>query len=59
MAKCYVCGRGAQYGHSVSHAFNRTNRRFDVNIQKTTIRDGNKVKKVALCTRCMRNRVKA
>lgn len=59
MAKCHVCGRGAQYGRSVSHAFNRTNRRFDINIQKTTIRDGNKVKKVSICTRCMRNRVKA
>ena len=45
MAKCHVCGRGAQYGRSVSHAFNRTNRRFDVNIQKTTIREGNRTKK--------------
>jgi large subunit ribosomal protein L28 len=59
MAKCYVCGRGAQYGHNVSHAFNRTNRRFDVNMQKTTIREGNKMKKVAICSRCLRNRTKA
>jgi large subunit ribosomal protein L28 len=59
MAKCYVCGRGAQFGHNVSHAFNRTNRRFDVNIQKTVIREGTKNKKVMMCTRCLRNRVKA
>jgi large subunit ribosomal protein L28 len=59
MAKCYVCGRGAQYGHNVSHAKNRTNRRFDINIQKTTILEGGKAKKVTICTRCLRNRVKA
>ena len=59
MAKCYVCGRGAQYGHKVSHAKNRTNRRFDVNVQKTTIVEAGKAKKVVMCTRCLRNRVKA
>ncbi len=59
MAKCFVCGRGAQYGHKVSHAKNRTNRRFDLNIQKATIMDAGKSKKVSICTRCLRNRVKA
>ncbi|MBI1802423.1 MAG: 50S ribosomal protein L28 [Chloroflexi bacterium] len=58
MAKCYVCGRGAQFGHNVSHAFNRTNRRFDVNIQRTTVNQDGKSKKVPICTRCLRNRTK-
>ncbi len=58
MAKCYVCGRGAQYGHNVSHAFNRTKRRFDINIQKTSINEGGKLKKVSICTRCLRDREK-
>ena len=57
MAKCYVCQRSAMYGHNVSHAKNRTNRRFDVNLQKTTIREGNKAKKVDICTRCLRTRM--
>lgn len=57
MAKCYVCQRGAMYGHNVSHAKNRTNRRFDLNLQKTTIREGNKTKKVDICTRCLRSRM--
>jgi ribosomal protein L28 len=45
------------YGHKVSHAKNRTNRRFDLNLQKTTLRDGKKTKKVAICTRCLRSRM--
>jgi large subunit ribosomal protein L28 len=58
LAKCYVCGRGAQYGHNVSHSKRRTNRRFDLNIQKSTIRVAGKAKRVDICTRCMRNQVK-
>ena len=54
MAKCYKCERGAQYGHKVSHAKNRTNRRFDVNLQRTIIIVGGKKKRVELCTRCLR-----
>ena len=30
---CQVTGKKAQYGHLVSHANNRTNRRFEINLQ--------------------------
>ena len=59
MAKCYVCGRGPQYGHNVSHAKNRTNRRWNVNIQKSLIREGALTKKVDICTSCLRDQMKA
>ncbi|MBI5877004.1 MAG: 50S ribosomal protein L28 [Chloroflexi bacterium] len=59
MAKCYVCGRGAQYGHKVSHSKRHTNRRFDLNIQKSTVREAGKAKRVDICTRCMRSQVKS
>jgi large subunit ribosomal protein L28 len=59
LAKCYICGRGAQYGHKVSHSKRRTNRRFDVNIQKTVVREGTRSKRVDICTRCMRSQVKS
>jgi large subunit ribosomal protein L28 len=31
--RCEVCGKGPQFGHRVSHANNRTNRRFNPNLQ--------------------------
>jgi len=42
----------------VSHSKRRTNRRFDLNIQKSTVREGGKTKRVDVCTRCMRSQVK-
>jgi large subunit ribosomal protein L28 len=35
-AYCQVTQTGPQFGHSVSHAQNKTKRRFDPNIQKKT-----------------------
>ena len=35
-ANCQVTQTGPQFGHSVSHAQNKTKRRFDPNIQKKT-----------------------
>ncbi|MEQ7848182.1 50S ribosomal protein L28 [Nocardioides kribbensis] len=31
---CQVTGRQPSFGHHVSHSHRRTNRRFDVNVQK-------------------------
>jgi large subunit ribosomal protein L28 len=35
-AYCQVTQTGPQFGHNVSHAQNKTKRRFDPNIQKKT-----------------------
>ncbi|MEN9715284.1 MAG: hypothetical protein RJA35_751, partial [Actinomycetota bacterium] len=35
-ANCQVTQTGPQFGHNVSHAQNKTKRRFDPNIQKKT-----------------------
>jgi large subunit ribosomal protein L28 len=35
-AYCQVTQKSPQFGHSVSHAQNKTKRRFDPNIQKKT-----------------------
>ena len=38
MAKrCEVCGKGPQFGNNVSHANNRTRRRFDPNLQSIRV----------------------
>ena len=33
---CEVTGKRVMYGNNVSHAHNKTRRRFDVNLQKKT-----------------------
>jgi large subunit ribosomal protein L28 len=46
--------RGPQFGHNVSHSKRRTNRRFDVNVQRATIVvDGHK-KRVQICSQCLK-----
>ena len=45
---CDICGKGKMAGKTVSHANNKANRTFEVNLQETVI-DG---KKVRVCKRC-------
>ncbi len=56
MAKrCDVCGKGPQFGNNVSHANNKTRRRFNPNLQSIRVQQpagGNSRMKV--CTRCIK-----
>ena len=56
MAKrCETCGKGPQFGNNVSHANNRTRRRFNPNLQSIRIQlpaGGNARKRI--CTRCIK-----
>ncbi|MBA2525278.1 MAG: 50S ribosomal protein L28 [Pyrinomonadaceae bacterium] len=56
MAKrCEVCGKGPQFGNNVSHANNRTPRRFNPNLQSIRVQlpqGGTQRKKV--CTNCIK-----
>ncbi len=54
MAKvCEVCGKKPMYGNNVSHANNRTRRRFEPNLQKVrAVVDGQK-KRITVCTSCI------
>jgi large subunit ribosomal protein L28 len=57
MAKeCSVCGKKPGVGNNVSHANNKTKRRFLPNLQKvkTQLPTG-EVKRVTVCTRCLRS----
>ena len=54
MAKCEVCGKHPMSGHHVSFSQHHTKRKWKVNIQKTTIYVGGKLKKVKICSRCLR-----
>lgn len=56
MAKfCEVCGKGVAHGNSVSHSHRKTKRTWAPNVQKARIIVGGTVKKVNICTRCMRS----
>ena len=54
MAKCEICGKGPQFGHNVSHALNRTKRRWLPNIQKVTIADARGTRRIRICRKCVR-----
>ncbi len=59
MAKrCDICGKGPAVGRNVSHAHNVTRRRFEANIQRVKAVINGGVKRIRVCTRCLRsNRV--
>jgi len=53
-SRCELCGKGASFGHSVSHSHHKTNRRWLPNIQKARIVADGYVRTMQVCTRCMR-----
>jgi large subunit ribosomal protein L28 len=56
MAKrCDVCGKGPQFGNNVSHANNKTRRRFNPNLQPVRVQiPGGGVDRMKVCTRCIK-----
>ena len=55
MAKsCEVCGKGPQFGNRVSHANNRTRRRFEPNLQTVRALVNGAAKRIRVCTRCLK-----
>lgn len=56
MAKrCDICGKGPAVGRNVSHAHNVTRRRFQANIQRVRAVVNGGVKRLRVCTRCIRS----
>ena len=51
---CDLCGKGPMVGNNVSHAHNKTKRRYLPNLQTVRIKEGGTVKKATVCTRCIR-----
>jgi len=51
---CYVCGKRPATGNNVSHAGNRTKRRFLPNLQKVRIIENGRIKRVKVCTKCLK-----
>ena len=56
MAKrCEVCGKTPVVGRTLSHANNVSARRFEPNLQRVRAVVGGGVKRMRVCTRCIRS----
>ena len=54
--KCEVCGKGPMTGNNVSHAHNKTRRRWLPNLQNIHVKKPNgNLKKMKVCTSCIRS----
>ncbi|GAB7078515.1 50S ribosomal protein L28 [Megalodesulfovibrio paquesii] len=57
---CEYCGKGPATGNNVSHANNKSRRRFMPNLQQVrAVLGPGKVRKVCVCTQCLRTGVVA
>ncbi|HVH10822.1 MAG TPA: 50S ribosomal protein L28 [Gemmatimonadales bacterium] len=55
---CEICGKGPVVGHNVSHANNKTNRRWYPNLQQVRAVVNGTTRRLRVCTRCIKgNRV--
>jgi len=55
MRTCEICGKRPSVGNNVSHANNKTKRRWLPNLQEVRAADGGGVKRMLVCTRCVRS----
>jgi large subunit ribosomal protein L28 len=56
MAKqCEICGKRPVVGRNVSHAHNVTARRFEPNLQRVRALVNGGIRRLRVCTRCLRS----
>ena len=53
--KCEVCGKGPMTGNNVSHANNRTKRRWLPNLQSVKTLIKGEPRRIKVCTQCIRS----
>ncbi len=53
--RCEICGKGPVVGRKVSHAHNVSARRFEPNLQKVRAMVNGGIKRLRVCTRCLRS----
>jgi large subunit ribosomal protein L28 len=52
---CEICGKKPVVGNHVSHAHNVNKRRFNPNLQKVRAQQGGKVRRMVVCTTCIKS----
>jgi large subunit ribosomal protein L28 len=53
--RCEICNKTIQFGHNVSHSNRKTKRVWRPNIQKIRVIQGGHVRRMKVCTRCIRS----
>ena len=53
--QCEICGKRRMIGNNVSHAHNLTKREFRPNLVRIHAKVDGKVKRMKICTRCLRS----
>ncbi len=53
--RCDVCGKTISVGHSVSHSQIKAKRTWSPNLQRVRAVVGGEVRKINVCTRCLRS----
>jgi large subunit ribosomal protein L28 len=51
---CDICGKTPAFGNNISHSHRRTKRRFNANVQKMRVVVDGTVKRLHVCTRCLK-----
>ena len=52
---CELCGKRPAVGNNVSHAHNKTKRRFKPNLQRVRADVQGTTRRIRVCTRCIRS----
>ncbi|GAB4168095.1 MAG: 50S ribosomal protein L28 [Calditrichia bacterium] len=52
--KCEICGKKPIVGNHVSHANNRTKRKFYPNLQRVRAQVNGETKRIKVCTSCIK-----
>ena len=53
--KCEICGKGQVSGNTVSHSNIHTRRKRNPNIQTVRVNENGTVRKINVCTRCIKS----
>ncbi len=51
---CDVCGKKPMFGKNVSHSHRKSPRRFNINLQKVTVKKNGESYTVKACTSCIK-----
>jgi large subunit ribosomal protein L28 len=52
---CELCGKGPITGHNISHANNKTPRRWYPNLQRVRAVIDGATRRIRVCTRCLKS----
>lgn len=53
---CEICGKRPVVGYNVSHAHNKTKKRWYPNLQKVkSVQENGQIKRLKVCTSCIRS----